>query len=310
MLNPELLPFLDEWTRAWSALPSDATPQLRRQFLERIAADARLPTPDGVETNARMVRTRDRPVPIRIFRRNSERKQPALIYMHGGAWMQGSPETHWDITAALAGISRQTVISIDYALAPEFPFPHALNECREIIPWVWEKAEELGVDTSSISVGGDSACANLAAALAIAFRGSPYTFVGQLLIYPVVDFDLNRPSHSANAGGPLLTTAAMATANAAYCPDLGSRTNPLAAPYHAADHSGLPPAYVAAAEFDPLRDDAYDYAEKLRASGVDVTFDDGAGLIHGYLRAMSFSLTVMAKLHNMATWLTEVSRAR
>ena len=110
------------------------------------------------------------PVRVRIFRHRDGGTQPALLYMHGGGWMQGSPETHWDITARIASWSRQTVISIDYAKAPEHPFPAAVEQCAAVVDWTFAEAGALAVDPACIAVGGDSAGGNLAAAMTIKFR--------------------------------------------------------------------------------------------------------------------------------------------
>ena len=124
MINPQLEPFLSAWTEKWSALPPGASPADRRKRFEVIAAEMRLPTPEGVDCDAEhWIDSSAGPVRVRVFRHTSGGVQPCLIYMHGGAWMQGSPETHWDITSRIAAWNRQTVISVDYALAPEHPGP-------------------------------------------------------------------------------------------------------------------------------------------------------------------------------------------
>lgn len=309
MIDPELEPFLTAWDKAWSVLPKAATPQDRRALFERIAEAVRGPTPDNVETFVRFVETERRNVLVRIFRDRTAVDQACLVYMHGGAWMQGSPETHWDIAATIAATNRQTVISVDYALAPEHPFPAAVNECRATIEWAFGNAGALGIDADAISVGGDSAGGNLAAAMALALRGTRFDLKAQLLIYPGVDFDMERASFVENANGPIITTAGMPAINAMYCPNPRDRRDPLAAPLHAADHSGLPQAFVAVAEHDPLRDDGLAYAETLRAAGVPVTLDAGKGLIHGYLRAITHSSTARAKLADMCAWLAAINAA-
>lgn len=307
MIDPELQPFLDAWEKAWSVLPSRATPQDRRALFERIAEAVRGPMPEGVETFVRFVETDRRNVLVRVFRDRTAGEQPCLVYMHGGAWMQGSPETHWDIAATIAAANRQTVISVDYALAPEHPFPAAVNECRAVVEWAFDNAGALGIDHKRIAVGGDSAGGNLAAAMPLAFRGTRFDLKAQLLVYPAVDFDMSTPSFVENADGPIITTAGMPAVNAMYCPDPEQRHNPLAAPLHAADHSGLPPAFVAVAEHDPLRDDGRAYAEKLRASGVPCVLDEGEGLIHGYLRAITHSSAARRKLSDMCAWLADIN---
>lgn len=305
MIDPELEPFLKVWNAAWSVLPAGATPRERRILFEYIADDMALPRPAGVTTSARFVPSGGRLVTVRVDRFEGAGDQPCLVYMHGGAWMQGSPMTHADISMRIAAANRQTVVSVDYALAPEHPFPQAVHECRDALCWVREHAAELEIDPSLVAVGGDSAGANLAAAAAIALRGTPHAPIAQLLIYPCVHFEMSFPSYVENADAPLLQTRGMPGVNAMYCPDEAERQNPLAAPLHAVSHAGLPPAFIAVAQNDPLRDDGHAYADKLRAAGVPVEVDEGTGLIHGYLRAMAYCAASRASLARMCRWLAD-----
>ena len=310
MINPELKPFLADWAAAWASLPAGAGPAQRRAHFETIAETMRQPTPTGVSTEERQIDVPGgaRQVRVRIFRPAGAAPRPALIYMHGGAWMQGSPETHWDITAGLAAACDQVVISVDYALAPEHPFPAAVHDCRAVVDWAFEKAEALGLRRDAIAIGGDSAGANLAAAQTLIFRDSPVRLRGQLLVYPAVDFSTDRDSHRENADGPIVTVASMPFVNAAYCPDPKDRLNPWAAPLLAPSHQGLPPAFIAVAEHDPLRDEGLAYAEALRGAGIEVELDRGPGLIHGYLRAMAWCADSRAAFARMADWLRALHR--
>ncbi len=305
MLDPQLEPFLKVWNEGWSVLPPNATPQDRRILFEAIAEAMRLPPPADVETGTRFVPRSERNVPLRIERHGSGGQQPCLIYMHGGAWMQGSPRTHADITSRIASNNRQTVVSVDYALAPEHPFPAAINECIDTVRWVRANAEELGIDPDRMAIGGDSAGGNLAAAACVALNGTDNAPVAQLLVYPAVDFEMDKPSYVKNANAPLLQTKGMPAVNAMYCGSEENMRAPLAAPMFAKSHVGLPPAFIAVAENDPLRDDGYAYADKLRAAGVAVEVDDGKGLIHGYLRAMEYCAASRESLERMCAWLAK-----
>jgi acetyl esterase len=303
MLNPELEGFLTVWNKAWSVLPADATPRERRILFEYIADDMALPRPEGVSTSARFVPSGGRLVTVRVDRFDGAEDQPCLIYMHGGAWMQGSPMTHADITMRIAAANRQTVVSVDYALAPEMPFPTAVHDCRDALLWVRDHAADLRIDPARVAIGGDSAGANLAAAVCLALRGTPHAPIAQLLVYPNIHFEMSFPSYKENADAPLLQTRGMTGVNAMYVPNEADRKNPLAAPLHAESHAGLPQAFIAVAENDPLRDDGYAYAEKLRAAGVPVELDPGEGLIHGYLRAMEYCEASRRNLDRMNAWL-------
>ena len=224
--------------------------------------------------------------------------------MHGGAWMQGSPETHWDITARIASWNRQTVISVDYAKAPEHPFPAAVEQCAAVVDWAFAEATALGIDPDAHrrrrrQRRRQSRRRHDAQVPRLRRR----SLLAQLLIYPAVEFTQSRPSFRENADGPIIKVAGMAATNAMYCPNPEDLKNPLAAPMMAPDHSGLPPAFIAVAEHDPLRDDGIAYAEKLEAAGVPVVLDRGAGLIHGYLRSMGYCIDASEKLKAMSRWL-------
>ena len=303
MINPELTAFLADWAAAWAPLPASAGPAERRAHFETVAAATREPTPPGVTTREHWVTRDDRRVRVREFRPAVARPQPALIYLHGGAWTRGSPETHWDITAGLAARTGRVVFSVDYAKVPEHPFPAAVNDVRAVVAWLFEQAGAQGVDATRIAIAGDSSGANLAAAMTLAFRGTACRIERQLLVYPACDFDTDRPSYRENADGPILNVASMPMVNAAYCPNPADLKNPLAAPLLADSHAGLPPAYIAVAEHDPLRDSGMAYAEALQAAGVPVTLDRGPGLIHSYLRALTYCADARARFERMALWL-------
>jgi acetyl esterase len=306
MIDPQLRPFLEVWDRKWARLGPDAAPKDRRAHFEIIAREMRLPTPPGVDTDGEhWIDSQVGKVRVRVFRHESGGVQRCLIYMHGGGWLQGSPETHWDITSRIAAFNRQTVVSVDYAKAPEHPFPAAVVQCAAVVEWAFAEAPRLGIDAQRIAVGGDSAGGNLAAAMTLKFRGSPRRLNAQLLIYPAVEFEQKRPSFVENADGPLLSTKGMPAVNAMYVPRQQDRNDPLAAPLKASDHSGLPPAFIAVAEHDPLRDDGTAYAEALQAAGVPTHLDRGQGLIHGYLRAMEYCAASRQALERMCTWLAE-----
>ncbi|MCO6384399.1 alpha/beta hydrolase fold domain-containing protein [Oceanicola sp. 502str15] len=307
MINPDIFRFLDVWDAKWATLAPEADAAARRTHFESIARDMRLPTPPEVETDdEHWIDSSGGPVRVRVFRHAAGGTQPALIYMHGGGWMQGSPETHWDITARLAAWTRCTVISVDYALAPEHPFPAAYEQVLSVAKWAHAEAEALRIDPARIAIGGDSAGGNLAAAVALTCRDESVPLSAQLLIYPACDFDQSRPSYAENAEGPLLKVAGMKATHALYSPDEAQLSrDPRLAPLVAESHANLPPTYIAVAQNDPLRDSGLAYAEALEAAGVEVELDRGEGLIHGYLRAMEYCEDSEAKLRAMATWLQQ-----
>lgn len=305
MINPELNAFLAAWADGWSTLPPGSSPAARRAHFEVVAARMRQPMPDGVTTQERWIERDGRRVRVRSFRVPAASPQRGMIYLHGGAFMQGSPETHWDITSSIAARTGRAVFSVDYAKAPERPFPAAVHDVQAVVRWLFDEAGTLGLDRDHIAIGGDSAGANLSAAMTLAFRGTGCRLERQLLVYPCCDFDTTRPSYRENPDGPIVTTASMPAVNAMYCPDAAMQRDPLAAPLLAETHEGLPPAYVAVAEHDPLRDSGLAYAEALRHAGVPLLLDHGPGLIHGYLRAMVYCNEVRESFGRMCDWLSE-----
>ncbi|WP_341895341.1 alpha/beta hydrolase [Ferrovibrio terrae] len=292
------------WRDAWSGLAPDASAQDRRAIIDRISADARQPLPAGIESKVMVARHGLRTVRVVVFRKVQNDLAPCLIYMHGGGFMQGSPETHDEIAVGIVAKTGQTVVSVDYSLAPERPFPAAVMDCETVVYWVFESASDLAIRADAVSVGGDSAGANLAAVMALVFRDRPQSLKGQLLFYPVVDTDLTRPSYTRNANGPIITTAAVQQTWTLYCGSDDVRNqSALVAPLRAPNHHRLPPAFVAVAENDPLLDEGLAYADVLSRSGVPVELRTGAGLIHGYLRAMQYSQAVRREFDAACNWL-------
>lgn len=310
MIDPQLQSFLAYWQSAWADLPAGAGAPERRAHFERIAEAERQPLPAGMRTDEHRVAVpgADRQVRLRSFRPAGAGPLPAFVYLHGGAFQVGSPETHWNITSDLAERTGRVVFSVDYALSPEHVFPAAVDDARAATRWVFAEADALGVDRRAVAIGGDSAGANLAAAMTLDFRGGPDRLQGQLLVYPGLDFNHDRPSYRENPDGPIVTVAGMVQVDAAYCPDAADRLNPLAAPLQARSHAGLPPAFIGVAEHDPLRDDGVAYAERLQAGGTPVRLHRGQGLIHSYLRARGHCAAAAAAFDEMCGWLRTLPR--
>ena len=204
-----------------------------------------------------------------------------LLWLHGGGWVLGDLEGFDHVCRALANASGHTVVSVDYRLAPEHPFPAGLEDARAALAWArGAGAEELGHDPGRIVIGGDSAGANLAT---VAARDGGARL--QLLVYPVTDGALDTASHRAGTEGPLLTRAEMESCWAAYvAPD--QRLGPNASPLRAAPEvlAAGPPALVVVCGFDVLRDEGIAYAEGLTAAGVPAELVDFPDMVHGFLR--------------------------
>lgn len=209
--------------------------------------------------------------------------QPLLVYYHGGGWVIGDLDTHDGVCRFLADHGGCRVLSIDYRLAPEHPFPAPAEDAVAAFAWAAENAGALGVDPGRIAVGGDSAGGNLSAAVCLQARdaGGPRPTM-QLLLYPPTDTDGGQASRDIFAEGFLLTREDMRWFEDHYLPDGSDHGDPRVSMMRAEDVSGLPPAYVATAGFDPLRDEGETYARRMREAGVEVALRRHPGLIHGF----------------------------
>ena len=221
-------------------------------------------------------------VPVRVYRPAAERPLPGIVYFHGGGFVIGDLVTHDATCRDLALRTGMVIVSVDYRLAPEHVFPAAADDAATATRWVHDHAGELGVDATRIAVAGDSAGGNLAAVAALDARerGGP-RIAFQLLIYPCLDATMTQPSIDENAEGYLLQRDSMQWFYGHYARDADVKDQRLS-PLHAADLSGLPPALVVTAEFDPLRDEGEAYGERLRDAGVPVTVSRYDGMIHGF----------------------------
>ncbi|WP_343708126.1 alpha/beta hydrolase [Mycobacterium sp.] len=236
-------------------------------------------------------------IPVRIYWPQSEPGSlPIVVFYHGGGFALGDLDTHDPVARAHAVGADAIVVSVDYRLAPEHPFPAGLNDCWAALQWVAEHATELGGNPDRIAVAGDSAGGNLAAVIAQRARdeGGP-ALAFQLLWYPSITADLSLPSFTENADAPILDRDVINAFLGWYVPDLDisdPKALPAAlAPCNAADLSGLAPAFIGSAEHDPLRDDAALYAKLLNVAGTPAELSNEGTLVHGYV---SFALLIPA----------------
>jgi acetyl esterase len=209
---------------------------------------------------------------------------PLLIYYHGGGWVIGSPETHRREACYYAAAGQCAVLVPDYRLAPEHPFPAAPLDCYAALEWAAAHGAELGADPSRIAVGGDSAGGNLSAVVSqmARDRGGPRIAL-QLLVYPATRMGSDTASYRDCGDGYFLTATAMNWFFDQYLTKPEDWDDPLASPLLAADFSGLPPALVMTAGFDPLRDEGMEYADRLSAAGVPVEYLCYRNQIHGFV---------------------------
>ncbi|BBX07553.1 lipase [Mycolicibacterium aichiense] len=225
------------------------------------------------------------PIPVRVYWPDDVERPPVTMYFHGGGFAVGDLDTH-DGTAREHAVAAGTlVVSVDYRLAPEHPYPAAVDDVWAATRWVADNADRFGADGSRLAVAGDSAGGTLSAVVAQLARdndGPPIAF--QLLWYPSTMWDNSLPSFAENADAPVLDNAAIEAFTRWYAGHVDLSDPPAGlAPGRAADLSGLPPAYIAVAGHDPLRDDGARYAELLAAAGVTVDLHLADTLVHGYL---------------------------
>ncbi len=225
-------------------------------------------------------------LPVWIYRpvRGGAGPLPGLVYFHGSGWVVANVGVCDSFSRSLANRTGCVVIAVNYQKAPEHKFPVPLDDCYAATRWVFDNASELGLDTRRIGVIGDSAGGNLAAAVTLRARDeNGPQFACQVLVYPAVQYGWDTPSALANAEGFLLQRASMEYFWKHYVKSPMDGTNPYCSPLAAADHSALPQALIVCAEFDPLCDDGRNYADRLKAAGVPVTFTLYKGMIHGFL---------------------------
>ena len=219
----------------------------------------------------------------RLYAANSRPNQPGIVYFHGGGWVVGDIESHDASCRVLAHRARCSVVSVEYRLAPEHPFPAAVLDADAAFRWVVEHAVELGLDPSRIGVAGDSAGGNLAAVVCLRARdaGTPVPAIA-VLIYPGTDMTMSRPSQRTFERGFFLERPQIEWYRGHYVKDPDDWTNPDASPIFARNVAGLPRTLLVTAGFDPLRDEGRDYAKRLEDAGVAVTYCCYDQLLHGF----------------------------
>jgi acetyl esterase/lipase len=241
------------------------------------------------------------PIPALLYDRKGPptdgSARPLLVHLHGGGWVIGGFDTHDSLLRFLAAATGALVLAPGYRLAPEHPYPEPLRDARAAFDWAVAEAAALGADPGRIAIGGDSAGGNMATVICRQVRDEGAARPAmQLLLYPVTDDVEAWPSRATFAEGFLLTARDMDWFRDRYLPDPSVVADPDVSPFQAADLSGLPPAYVATAGFDPLRDEGEAYARKMRAAGVPVALRRHPGLVHGFGQMTEVSRTAQAAM--------------
>ncbi|MBK5330552.1 MAG: alpha/beta hydrolase, partial [Ilumatobacteraceae bacterium] len=236
-------------------------------------------------------------VPARFYRPNDREDLGLLVFFHGGGWVLGNLESHDNLCRILANSSGHCVLSVDYRLAPEHPFPAALDDALAATRWAYANAGQLACSPDRLAVGGDSAGGNLAIVVG---QLAPVPLRYQLLIYPATDLTTSFPSFVENAAGPQLTAAGMGWFISHYLGESStSRTDPRVSPHFAADDvvAASPPTMLITAQYDPLRDEGDAYAARLASLGVPTSHVRFSGMYHGFFSLADFYDDAIAANH-------------
>jgi acetyl esterase len=304
-VDPQIQVLLDRGTGV-PATHTLAVAAARTQYEGRVALMA--PPAEIAGLREQTIEGPGGPLRIRLYTPRGTGPFPLLVFFHGSGFVLCSLDTHDGVCRNLCAGAGCIVASVDYRLAPEHKFPAGIDDCLHATRWAAAHAAELGANARHIAVGGDSAGGNMAAVTALRVREESGTVLcGQLLLYPVTDYYTpGTPSYEANAEGYGLTRDTMKWFWDHYLSDASEGAHPHASPLRATDLSGLPPALVITAEYDPLRDEGELYAEKLKAAGVPVALSRYDGVNHGFMFWVGVVDTAGAAMHEACEWLRRV----
>ena len=282
-VDPQTQVIIDLLDRGGAADLIHGTPEQARAFLRLSAqADPSTQVPVG-SVEDRHISGPAAPLPVRVYRPGASGPAPTVVFFHGGGMVTGDLESHDDHCRLICRDVDAVVVSVDYRLAPEHPFPASFDDCLAATRWVAENVGSLGGDPERVAVAGDSAGGNLAAAVAVAASTEGPHLAAQMLVYPKTDLTDNPAYRSRidNAEGYFLTSA-LADWFVQHWIDERDVRDPRASVILAEDLSAVAPAVIGVGEYDVLRDETQAYATRLAESGVDVVMHTFAGLIHGF----------------------------
>ncbi|MCH2181015.1 MAG: alpha/beta hydrolase [Mariniblastus sp.] len=285
-LDPQVQTFLAEFADSEAKPFHEMTPAEARRVTREFRALAGTPEEvHAVQYDFIPGPTAD--LPVRIYHPSPDKAKsslPGLIYFHGGGWVLNNTASADNVSRAICNVTGCVVMTVNYQKAPEHKYPVPFDDCYAATEWVFENAAALGMDADRIGLIGDSSGGNLAAAVALKARDTNGPKLAcQVLVYPVTQYGWDTPSYQANAEGYLLDRPLMQYFWRHYAPDPVDGLDPYFAPLAAEDHSGLPPALVVVAEYDPLCDEGTQYSDRLSAAGVPVKRSLYRGMIHGFL---------------------------
>ncbi|HEX3863562.1 MAG TPA: alpha/beta hydrolase [Stellaceae bacterium] len=281
-LDPHVKRLLGMVAAAAPGAPRPETIEERRQGFAKLMALSGIGMPVA-QVEDRTAPGPGGPIPVRLYTPfGVEGEQlPGLVFFHGGGLVAGGVDTHDSLARALANETRARLISVDYRLAPEHPFPAAVIDCRAAFAWAIEHAAGIGIDPDRVAIAGDSAGATLAALVCqqLATGGARQPLF-QLLLCPITDFAADTPSRRQFGKGYLIDSGMIASDLSHYLPRGITAAEPAISPLRASDLRGVCPAYIHTAEADPLRDEGEAYAMRLRGAGVVAHYTCHSGMIH------------------------------
>jgi acetyl esterase len=313
-LHPDLAAFLElvemgRWSGKSQPLHELSVAQARSEF-ENTSLILDPSPPDAIEVQPLTFTGADgNPLPARLYRKpgRGHAAQPVILYFHGGGYVVGSLDSHDSVCRRLAGTSDYAVLAPAYRLAPEAPFPAAVDDALAAANWLVEQAPQLQLDAGQVVVSGDSVGATLAMIVAMTAVQAPQRLAlrpaAQLLFYPVTDITRLRDSHRAYAEGYLLETRTLEWFYQHYMGAAGNRHDWRASPLQSTTLPALAPACVMLAEFDPLLDEGREWIARLEASGTPVTAVIQPGLTHDFLRMQGLVAEVEGIYLEVGRWL-------
>lgn len=312
MLAPELQQLINEFKSLNINYTQMPAADARRLAHELSAKRPRMPDVPPTQITLQKIALPGRDINLRIYKPAvlAEKITPVIVYFHGGGFVWGRPEFYDDMSAILADASQATIISVDYRYAPEFPFPAGFNDCYETLEYVQQHATQFNINADKISVAGDSAGGNLAAAVCLKARDEQGPKIqAQLLIFPCLEINFDRNSYRTMGQNYLLTTELMHWFYDQYLANADDKKNPLAMPLNAKDFSNLPPALIIAAQYDPLCDEDEEYAARLKTAGNRVDYVCYSSLIHGFITLGMVCPAAKTAVEDMAAKFSQLLRA-
>ncbi len=286
-LDPQVQEMVDNFNRLQIPPIHKIHPKMIRIIEARMARkQVTHPTP-LYDVKKEKIKLPHRKIKLRIYTptaNESGTPQPAIVFYHGGGWVIGSLDSHDELCRRIAVGSGCCVIAVDYRLAPEHPFPAAMQDAYDAFNYIVEHAEHWQLDPSRIAVAGDSAGGNLATVVCLAAKDHRTTMpAAQLLFYPSTGKGEGTLSYEENGQGYILTAEMMSWFEQSYFKGQENAKEPYASPLLATDLTGMPPALIITAQYDPLRDQGAQYAERLKESGNEVHYECYDGMIHGFV---------------------------